>query len=259
MTNSPGRTLDLEGAAPGGAAKPIPRASLHHQLTARLRDMIIDGDLRPGERVPEKALCERFGVSRTPLRETLKVLASEDLLELLPNRGARVVRLTVADVDELFPIMGALEGLAGEFACTHVTDEEIAEVRALHYQMVLHYTRGQLTEYFRLNQQIHECIIEAACNPSLLRLYRGLAGRVRRARYMANMSKAQWAQAIEEHEAILAALAARDGTRLAQVLQTHLRHKCETVKESLLMETPAATGDANAPHRSTPELAPAEA
>ncbi len=152
MTNSQGRTLDLEGAAPGGAAKPIPRASLHHQLTARLRDMIIDGDLRPGERVPEKALCERFGVSRTPLRETLKVLASEDLLELLPNRGARVVRLTVADVDELFPIMGALEGLAGEFACTHVTDEEIAEVRALHYQMVLHYTRGELTEYFRLNQ-----------------------------------------------------------------------------------------------------------
>ena len=261
MTNdaSPGRTSDLGDTAQGGPTEPILRASLHDQLTARLRDMIIDGDLRPGERVPEKALCVRFGVSRTPLRETLKVLASDGLLELLPNRGARVVRLTVADVDELFPIMGALEGLAGEFACAHVTDEEIAEVRALHYQMVLHYTRGELTEYFRLNQQIHECIIDAARNPSLLRLYRSLVGRVRRARYMACMSKARWAQAVEEHEAILAALAARNGARLAQVLQAHLRHKCETVKESLLMETAATTGAADGPRRRTPELAPAEA
>ena len=214
-----------ETAAP---VVPIVRASLHEQLTAQLRDMIVEGDLAPGERVPEKALCGRFGVSRTPLRETLKVLASEGLLELLPNRGATVVGLTVADVDELFPIMGALEGLAGELACAHVherTDEEIAEVRALHYQMALHHTRGELPQYFRLNQQIHERIIDAARNPSLARMYRGLAGRIRRARYMANMSKARWAQAVDEHEAILAALAARDGARLAQILKAHLHNK----------------------------------
>ncbi len=222
-----------EGTAPAG---PIARSSLHEQLTARLRDMIVEGDLAPGERVPEKALCERFGVSRTPLREALKVLASEGLLELLPNRGATVVGLTAADVDELFPIMGALEGLAGELACAHVTEEEIAEVRALHYQMVLHYTRSELPPYFRLNQQIHERIIDAARNPSLARTYRGLAGRIRRARYLANMSKARWARAVEEHEAILAALADRNGARLAQILKAHLRNKCETVKESLLMQ-----------------------
>jgi DNA-binding GntR family transcriptional regulator len=142
----------------------LPRATLHDELTARLRALVIEGELAPGTRVPEKALCERFQVSRTPLREALKVLASEDLLELLPNRGAMVSRLTIADVEEVFPVMGALEALAGELACANITEEELAEVQALHYQMVLHYTRGELPAYFRLNQAIHEKILAAARN-----------------------------------------------------------------------------------------------
>jgi DNA-binding GntR family transcriptional regulator len=208
--------------------------SLHDELVERLRELIVESAFEPGARVPERALCERFAVSRTPLREALKVLASEGLLELLPHRGARVTRLTAADLDEMFPVMGALEALAGELACAQITETELAEVRALHYQMVLHATRGELPEYFRLNQHIHEAIMAAARNPTLARLYRGLAGRVRRARYLANMSKPRWDQAVAEHEAILAALEKRDGAALGEVLKTHLRNKCETVKESFL-------------------------
>ena len=208
--------------------------SLHDELVERLRELIVESELEPGARVPERELCERFSVSRTPLREALKVLASEGLLELLPRRGARVARLTAADLDEMFPVMGTLEALAGELACARITEAEMAEVRALHYQMVLHATRGELPEYFRLNQRIHEAIMAAARNPTLARLYRGLAGRVRRARYLANMSKARWDQAVAEHEAILAALEARDGAALGRVLEAHLRNKCETVKESFL-------------------------
>jgi DNA-binding GntR family transcriptional regulator len=218
-----------------GAAKPQPiaRASLHDELVARLRDLVVEGELTPGMRVPERALCERFGVSRTPLREALKVLASEGFLHLLPNRGATVTSLTVADMDEVFPVMGALEALAGELACARITDEQIAEVRALHYQMVLHYARKELPQYFRLNQRIHELIMDAAGNATLSRMYRGLAGRIRRARYVANMTKARWDQAVEEHEAILLALSQRDAARLGRILKQHLRNKCETVKESL--------------------------
>lgn len=216
------------------ARRSIARATLHDQLISGLRDMIVEGELSPGERVPEKMLSERFGVSRTPLREALKVLASEGLLDLLPNRGATVSRLTAADLDELFPVMGALEALAGELACDRITEEEIAQLRALHYQMVLHHTRGELPEYFSLNQRIHELIMDAARNPTLARQYRGLSSQVRRARYLANMSKTRWAQAVQEHEEILEALAARDGTRLAEVLKRHLQNKCETVKESFL-------------------------
>ena len=215
-------------------AAPLGRVNLHDELVERLRELIVESELEPGARVPERELCERFAVSRTPLREALKVLASEGLLELQPHRGARVTRLTAADLDEMFPVMGALEALAGELACARITEAEMAEVRALHYQMVLHATRGELPEYFRLNQRIHEAIMAAARNPTLARLYRGLAGRVRRARYLANMSKPRWSQAVAEHEAILAALEARDGAALGRVLKAHLRNKCETVKESFL-------------------------
>lgn len=228
------RMANLDGAAP--RPEPIARASLHEKITARLRDMIMEGELLPGARVPERVLCERFGISRTPLREALKVLASEGLLELHPNRGATVARLTVADVDEMFQVMGALEALSGELACARVTEEELVEIRALHYQMVLHHTRNELGPYFRLNQAIHEKILDAARNPTLAGIYRGLAGRIRRARYQANMSGPRWRQAVAEHAEMLAALTARDGPRLAAILRRHLENKCETVKASLIAE-----------------------
>jgi DNA-binding GntR family transcriptional regulator len=215
---------------------PVARGALHDRLVARLRDLIIEGELAPGTRVPERELCARFQVSRTPLREALKVLAADGLVQLTPNRGARVAALTVADVEEMFPVMGALEALAGELAVSRITEEGLAEVRALHYQMVLHHKRAELAAYFRLNQQIHEKILEAAGNATLAALYRGLAGRIRRARYLANMSIRRWARAVEEHEAILAALEARDGARLGAILKDHLKNKCETVKEGLLAE-----------------------
>lgn len=219
------------------AQAPIARHSLHAAVTDRIRDMILDGALTPGSRLPERILCEQLAVSRTPLREALKVLASEGLLELSPNRGARVAGLTADDVDELFPVMGALEALAGELAAARITEAELAEIRALHYQMVLHHARGERAEYFAINQDIHEKILDAAHNPTLGTAYRTLSGRIRRARYAANMTPARWARAVLEHEEMLVALDARDGTRLAEILKRHLRNKCETVKESLAAAT----------------------
>ena len=211
----------------------IERQSLHDAVTGRLRDMIVEGEFPPGLRLPERALCETFGISRTPLREALKVLASEGLLELAPHRGARVAGLTATDVDELFPVMGALEALAGELACARITEMELAEIRALHYQMVLHHRLDERPPYFELNQKIHEKILEAARNPTLTASYNNLSGRIRRARYTANINTARWAQAVGEHEEMLEALDARDGARLAEIFKRHLRNKCETVKAAL--------------------------
>ena len=207
----------------------IPRTSLHETVTEHIREMIFSGTLSGGDRVPEKLLCERLGISRTPLREALKVLASEGLLTLLPNRGARVARLTVDAVEELFPVMGALEALAGELACARATDDQISEIRAMHYQMALYHTRGEVQSYFELNQRIHEAILAAARNPTLKTSYDALAGRVRLARYRANMSKARWDQAMAEHEEMLEALLRRDGVRLAEVQRRHLDNKRATV------------------------------
>ncbi len=212
---------------------PIRRPLLHEELVARLSDMIFAGELVPGERVPEKALCQRFGISRTPLREALKVLAADGLITLLPNRGARVTRLTPEDADELFPVMGALEALSGELACARATDADIAEVKALHYQMALHHTRGERDDYFRCNQAIHRKIMDMAGNPTLAQVYDGLAGRIRRVRYLANSSRSRWDEAMAEHERILALLEARDGAGLATQLKAHLMNKLIAVKTAI--------------------------
>lgn len=214
-------------------ADPIRKPLLHEELVARLSDMIFAGELVPGARVPEKQLCQRFGISRTPLREALKVLAADGLITLLPNRGARVTKLTPEDAEELFPVMGALEALSGELACARATDADIAEVKALHYQMALHHTRGERDEYFRCNQAIHHKIMEMAGNTTLAQVHDGLAGRIRRVRYLANSSRTRWDAAMAEHERILAALEARDGQALAALLKAHLMNKLIAVKQAI--------------------------
>ncbi len=226
-------TLEALGPGDRGRSDQIVRRTLHDELLDRLRQMIIHGDLAPGDKVPERSLCDRFGVSRTPLREALKVLASEGLVTLTPNRGAMISELTLTDLEEAFPVMGALEALSGEMACRHITDAELAEIRSLHLAMVSHYERGELAAYFRLNQQIHECLLAAARNQTLATVYRSLAGRIRRARYLANMSADRWAQAVTEHEQILEALQSRNGIALARILKRHLANTFETVKDGL--------------------------
>ena len=212
---------------------PIQRRPLHNELADRLRHMIVEGELAPGEKLSEKDLCGRFGVSRTPLREAMKVLATEGLVLLTPNRGSAVAKLTLADLDEAFPVMGALEALSGELACRHITDAEVARIRELHERMVRKYQAGALRDYFKLNEQIHQLILTAARNPTLAQMQLSLSGRVRRARYMANMSPLRWSKAVAEHEKILEALAARHGKSLAVLLKEHLANKLETVKEAL--------------------------
>nr|PZN02426.1 MAG: GntR family transcriptional regulator [Pseudomonadota bacterium] len=203
----------------------IVRAALYDEVVQRLRQMIFEGELAPGSRVPERVLCERFGISRTPLREALRALASEGLIELAPHRGARVSRLSPTDLDHMFEIMEALEALAGELACVRITEAGIAHVKRLHEEMVRHYRQRNRPEYFRCNQRIHESLVQAAGNPVLSRLYASLGDRMRRARYMANLSEERWRQAVEEHEAILDALIRRDAARIGPLLKAHLHHK----------------------------------
>ncbi|HEX9464028.1 MAG TPA: GntR family transcriptional regulator [Alphaproteobacteria bacterium] len=222
--------------APTAAAAPRrparPRTVIHAQLVERLRDMIVEGDLPVGERVPERVLCERFGVSRTPLREALKALAAEGLIELLPNRGARIAPLTADDIAQTLKVIGALEALAAELACGRITGDELAEIRARHYQMLAHHARRDLLPYFKANQAIHQAIVDASGNPVLVQTYANLSGRIRRARYAANLNPARWDEAVAEHELILKALMARDGAGLARLMRTHLDNKSHSLAKS---------------------------
>jgi DNA-binding GntR family transcriptional regulator len=229
----PGRRPASEGQRDMTDSAIIPRKSLHGELVALLRDMIIEGELRPGAKIPEQTLCARFGVSRTPLREALKVLAAEGLLLLAPNRGASVARITNDEIDELFPIMGALEALAGEIACRRIDAAGIARIRALHDDMLAAFRRGEAGAYAKLNRAIHEALFEAAGNAALTALYNNLMVRIHSIRFFAKKSPARWRQAVDDHERMMTALQARDGAALAHILRLHLQHKAEMVAELL--------------------------
>lgn len=210
----------------------IVHRSLHDELVERLREMIMTGALAAASRVDERALCERFGVSRTPLREALKVLAIEGYVTLVPRRGAWVAGLSEEDLVEAFPVMATLEALAGELACSNATDAEIDQIERLTREMADHHKAGRRDPYFELNQKIHLVIAAAARNPTLWRMQRSLDGRVRRGRYQANISNSRWDQAMEEHVQIASALRARDGARTAQLLRQHLENKSSALRES---------------------------
>ncbi|MEP5729192.1 MAG: GntR family transcriptional regulator [Sulfitobacter sp.] len=207
----------------------IARKSLHHELVDRLQTLIINAELEPGTKVPEKALCDQFGVSRTPMREALKVLASDGLVRLEPNRGAWVTQVTEDEVEEVFPVLGALEALSGELACKNITDAEIDDVRALHSKMLESYEVRDLDAYFTINQQIHRAILHAARNSTLSTSCQALSMRMQRARYLANMTEGRWYDAVQEHEKILEYLAARDGPKLASTLLHHMDAKRASV------------------------------
>lgn len=210
------------GSKNGGGARAA-------ELATALREMIIEGELPPGLRVPERELCERFGVSRTPLREALKVLATEGHVTLLPNRGARVATLTLTDVRELFEVSGALEALAGELACARATDTEIAEIAEMTRRMVALYAARDLPPYYALNRAIHERIVAIAASATLTGLYHQVSTRIRRARFVAPMTDAGWALAVAEHEGMANALLRRDGPAAAAILKTHLSNKGKDV------------------------------
>lgn len=213
------------------------RGPLHEGVLARLRDYIIDGNIAAGERVPERQLCLMLNVSRTPLREALKVLAAEGLVQLLPNRGAQVRPIGEQEVRDLFEVVAGLEMLAARLACERVTDAEIAAIQKQHYEMYACYIQRQLPEYFRLNQAIHTAILAAARNPVLDATYASINARIRRVRYAANLAEGgRWAQAVREHEAILDALSRRAGVELAELMREHMQRKCEAACEFLRTE-----------------------
>lgn len=210
---------------------------LHDEVVSRVRHMLMEGEIPPGARVPERDLCLMLGISRTPLREALKVLAAEGYVVLLPNRGARAAKLTQKDVQDLFEVCESLEAAAGELACQRITDEEVQHISALHDEMVLHYRNKDLPQYYRCNRAIHEAIIDAADNAVLASLYESVTSRIRRARFVAPMPPSHWELAVQEHEAILNALQRRDGTGLSHILRRHLRHKRQEVERAGFAES----------------------
>jgi DNA-binding GntR family transcriptional regulator len=202
---------------------------LHLAVAQRLRSLIVEGGIAPGQKLNERELAEQLQVSRTPLREALKLLTAEGLVEHLPNRGAIAVQLSADDVAHAFEVMAALEGLSGELACARISDEEIAELQALNFEMRAHHARRDLPAYYRLNARIHQAINRAARNPVLSEVYDRLNARLQALRFSSNFDSEKWDAAVRDHDAMIEALVARDGARLRRILVSHMQHKLDVV------------------------------
>ncbi|MCG8546195.1 MAG: GntR family transcriptional regulator [Alphaproteobacteria bacterium] len=185
--------------------------------------MILDGTLQPGERIDEVSLCAELGISRTPLREAIKVLAFEGLVQLMPNQGSMVTELTAEDVEAMFEMMEALEFQVGHLIASRATDAQIDELRSLHEQMIEFHRNGRRSEYFDTNQQIHLLLAKFTGNRFLAADYEKYLAKIRRARYLANLTQSRWDESAREHDEIIAALTARDGENLGGILREHSR------------------------------------
>jgi len=224
----------------------IPRAALHEQVAHRLRQMLVENRIAPGAKLNERELSEVLNVSRTPLREAIKMLAAEGLVELLPNRGAIAVELSEADVLNTFEVMSGLEAQSGALAAERITEAELAEIKAMHYEMLAAWTRRDLPAYYRLNAAIHRAINAAAKNPVLVATYNQVNARLQALRFRSNQDEDKWRAAVKEHEQMVAALSARDPDAMRAVMATHLMHKLETVISQLRAASQTAQAPAKA-------------
>jgi len=203
----------------------IPRKVLHQAVVVRLRRRLVEGHIAPGAKLNEREPSELLQVSRTPLREAIKMLAAEGLVELLPNRGAVAAPLDAQDVADAFEVIAGLEGQSGELVARRISGPEPAEIRALHYEMLAAFTRRDLPTCYRLNAQIHACINAAARNPVLSHTYRTINARLQALRFRSNLDERKWQRAVQEHEQMVDRLSARDAAGLRGLLVQHLEHK----------------------------------
>ncbi len=201
---------------------PLRSTSLHDSVAVRLRTMVFEHQLAPGDWIDEKALCDQWQISRTPLREALKVLAAEGLVDLIPHHGCRVIELADDDADALFPVMAMLEGRCAFEAARRATDDDLRQLRRLHDDLERHAAAHDLDGYYRANHEFHGLVQRLAANRWLDRITGDLRRfmRLMRGRQLALPGRIE--ASISEHRGLLDAFVQRDAGRAQQAMHDHL-------------------------------------
>ncbi|MDN4587729.1 GntR family transcriptional regulator [Xenophilus aerolatus] len=210
--------------------------SLHDQVAATLREEIFAGTLVPGSFLDEAALCERLEISRTPLREALKVLTAEGLLRHEPRRGCFVAEVTQKDLDEIFPVIALLEGRCAWEAARNATDAELEALESMHEKLERHAKARRINEYYATNYAIHEAIISLADNRWLAQVIGDLRKILKLARLQQLHAPGRLDQSLSEHLAVFAALKARDSDGAEAAMRTHLNRQREALRAVALQQ-----------------------
>ena len=205
--------------------------SLHDNVAEQLRDLIFAGTLVPGSFIDEAALCESLKISRTPLREALKVLTAEGLLRHEPRRGCFVNQVTERDLDEIFPVIALLEGRCAFEAASRVNDADLRVLDGMHQRLRDCAQTGQIAAYYEANHVIHEAIIQLADNRWLAQVIADLRKILRLSRQQSLQVPGRMEQSLSEHMAVFAALQARDNSGAEAAMRTHLLRQREALRE----------------------------
>jgi len=212
--------------------------SLHHEVAAQLRERIFAGELTPGTFLDEVMLAEQMKISRTPLREALKVLTAEGLVRHEPRRGCFVNEVTEQDLDEIFPVIALLEGRCAYEAAQHATDADLATLEEMHQKLSRHAKAKRINEYYEANFAIHEAIIALAGNRWLAGVISDLRKIVKLARLQQLHAPGRLEQSLSEHLAVFAALKARDPEGADAAMRTHLTRQREALRELARAQRP---------------------
>lgn len=204
---------------------------LRDRIAATIRGSIMEGRIKPGERLVEPDLARRLGVSRTPLREALLLLESEGFVVVNPRRGAVVSDLSATDAVETYQVKGVLEGLAARLACDRLSDEALQSLRQIHERMVrLAGARSPDSRVIlQLNTEFHQALSDGGGNTKLSNSIRVLRSQALRYNFIYLSVLSHLAASLKEHEAILKALQKRDADAIALLVEAHGASACKAL------------------------------
>ena len=216
------------------------KVTYHVQVAEMLRDMIMTGKLAEGDKVNEGELCETMGISKTPLREALRVLSVEGLIRLVPNRGAFVTKPTFEEIAEMFDVMSLLEGYCARAACEKMTPKDFTRLEKLHAKLEDNFEQRDQEEYIRINNRYHSLVQEIAGNRALNQIVDGLRKKILLYRFQSLNLPARFECSIREHRNLLDAFRKRDQSRAESVMRDHLHNQSQAL-ETLVEQSTAAT------------------
>lgn len=204
------------------SAAPPDSATFPAAIADRLRREILTGAIAPGSPIKERDHAERLGISRTPLREAVRILAKEGLVTLRPLRSPLVTDLTRAEAMDEVAVLRLLELAGGELACANATDAEIAAISALARAVEDNHATGDKVEVFDIDMRMHRAIVAAGHNAALSRSYGEYLARLWRIRFLSARRRSDAAQVLAAHRGMVDALAARDWPAMRAHMESHL-------------------------------------
>ena len=206
----------------GGVVRPLERRSLADQAADALRDLILLEELAPGSVIPERETAEALGISRTPLREALRLLSAEGLVEVAPNQAPCVADPSLDEIQQLLQVQATLEALAGELACSEASDEELAKIAGIEAEMRRISDSAEPLVFFSRDMEFHSAIVASSGNLPLQETHATYNARLWRARFISSRRRVNRSKALNEHRSVAEALLARDKEAVAKALKSHL-------------------------------------